>query len=85
MNEYVKIKAKFAKSEADTGSIEIQVVDLTEKINNLVVHLGTNKKDLSSKRGLLKLVHKRKKFLDYVKKENDSTYKELISELGLRK
>lgn len=85
MRDYSKIKAKFLKCETDTGSIEVQVIDLSEKINSLVKHLEDNKNDLSSKRGLLKMVNKRRRFLDYIQKESDSKYKELISELGLRK
>lgn len=85
MKDFLKIKAKFAKNESDTGSVEVQVVDLSQKIEGLVNHLESNKKDFSSKRGLLKLINKRRRFLQYVQKENNSTYKELISELGLRK
>ncbi len=85
MKDFLKIKAKFANSEADTGSVEVQVVDISEKIDSLVKHLEINKKDFSSKRGLLMLLNKRRRFLKYVQRENDSTYKELISELGLRK
>jgi small subunit ribosomal protein S15 len=85
VKDFLKIKAKFAKGEADTGSAEVQVVDISEKISGLVKHLEINKKDFSSKRGLLMLLNKRRKFLKYVRRENDSTYKELISELGLRK
>lgn len=85
MKDFGKIKAQFAKSASDTGSVEVQVVDLSARIDALIKHLDVNKKDVSSKRGLLKLVNKRRKFLKYIKNENDSAYKELISGLELRK
>ena len=85
MTKFDEIKIKFAKSKDDKGSIEVQVVDMTSKIENLVKHLDDNKKDFSSKRGLLNLVSKRRRFLKYLKKENETRYKEIISDLGLRK
>lgn len=76
---------KFKKNEKDCGSVEVQVITLTDKILQLTGHASSNPKDYSSKLGLVKLVSKRKRFLDYVKKHNEPIYRELISALGLRK
>lgn len=81
-NEIIK---KFMQHEKDCGSVEVQVIDLTDKIKKLTEHTVANPKDHSSKVGLLKMVNRRKKFLDYTKKHNEPMYKELIKELGLRK
>ena len=76
---------KFARTEGDTGSPEVQVAILTERINNLTEHFKDNKKDNHSRRGLLAMVATRRKLLDYVKKKNDERYKTLIGELGIRR
>ncbi len=76
---------KFARAEGDTGSPEVQVAILTERITNLTEHFQTNKKDNHSRRGLLTMVATRRKLLDYVKRKDESRYKALISELGIRR
>ena len=76
---------KFAQTENDTGSPEVQVAILTTRITNLSAHFKTHKKDNHSRRGLLKLVSQRRKILDYVKSKNQDRYKTLIKELGLRR
>ncbi|QQL46315.1 30S ribosomal protein S15 [Sulfuriroseicoccus oceanibius] len=75
----------FRQHESDTGSSHVQIARLTERILHLTAHMGSNRKDFSSRRGLLKLVARRRKLLDYVKRENEEQYKELIQKLGLRK
>tara|TARA_B100000989_G_scaffold280755_1_gene244424 strand:+ start:295 stop:564 length:270 start_codon:yes stop_codon:yes gene_type:complete len=74
----------FSENEKDRGSTNIQVAILTERINNLTNHLKNNKKDQSTRRGLLKLVGRRKKLLSYLRKRNTDKYKDLIKSLGLR-
>ena len=69
----------------DTGSPEVQVAILSERIRYLTEHFKIHKKDNHSRRGLLMMVNKRRKLLDYLKSKNFSTYKQLISDLGLRK
>lgn len=76
---------KFARTEGDTGSPEVQVAILTERINNLTEHFKDNKKDNHSRRGLLAMVATRRKLLDYVKRKNDERYQALIGELGIRR
>ena len=76
---------KFAQTENDTGSPEVQVAILTTRIKNLSEHFKTHKKDNHSRRGLLKLVSQRRKILDYVKSKNEDRYKTLIKELGIRR
>ena len=76
---------KFAQKENDTGSPEVQVAILTTRITNLSEHFKTHKKDNHSRRGLLKLVSQRRKILDYVKSKDESRYKTLIEELGIRR
>ena len=76
---------KFAKKENDTGSQEVQVAILTTRITNLSEHFKTHKKDNHSRRGLLKLVSQRRKILDYVKSKDESRYKTLIEQLGIRR
>ena len=80
-----EIIAKFGKNEADTGSPEVQVALLTERINHLTEHLKIHKKDHHSRRGLLKMVGQRKGLLDYIKDRDVVGYRELIAQLGLRK
>ncbi len=74
-----------AQAEGDTGSPEVQVAILTERIVNLTEHFKTHKKDNHSRRGLLMLVNKRRSLLDYLKKIDVARYTALITKLGLRK
>ena len=76
---------KYKISNDDTGSANVQVALLSEKIDSLSNHFKTHKKDNHSRRGLLMMVNKRRKLLDYLKSKNFSTYKQIISDLGLRK
>jgi len=79
------IVKKYAKSENDTGSVEVQVAILTEEINNLTEHLKEHKKDFHSRRGLLKKVGRRRSLLNYLAKKDITRYREIIKNLGLRK
>ena len=74
-----------AQHEGDTGSPEVQVAILTERINNLTEHFKGHHKDNHSRRGLLMMVNKRRSLLDYLKKKDASRYTALIAKLGLRK
>lgn len=74
-----------AKGKADTGSPEVQVALLTERITNLTEHFKTHKKDNHSRRGLLAMVSTRRRLLDYLKKRDDARYKAIIEKLGLRR
>lgn len=74
-----------ATKKGDTGSPEVQVAILTERINNLSTHMQTNKKDFSSRRGLLKLVATRRTLLDYLKRKDEGRYSALIEKLGIRR
>ncbi len=76
---------KFQTHKSDTGSPEVQIAILTERINLLTDHLKTHKKDNHSRLGLLKLVGKRRKLLDYLKKNEEGRYLKIIKKLGLRK
>ncbi len=76
---------RFGRHENDTGSPEVQVSMLTERINLLTEHFKSHKKDHHSRRGLLKMVGQRRRLLDYLKKGNVQRYRDLIAELGLRK
>ena len=76
---------KFAAQDGDTGSPEVQVAILTERISNLTEHLKTHKKDFHSRRGLLVMVGKRRRLLDYVKRKDVNRYQKLIGELGIRR
>ncbi len=80
-----EIVEKFGGSKDNTGSTEAQIAIFTERINDLTGHLKENKQDHASRRGLLKLVGKRRKLLNYLKKKDIEKYRELIDELGLRK
>ena len=75
----------FELHEGDTGSTEVQVALLTERINQLTGHMAANRHDYNSQRGLLKLVGKRRRLLTYLSKEDVGRYHKLIKELGLRK
>lgn len=83
--EKAKIIADFARFEGDTGSVEVQVALLTATINKLTVHMNVNKKDFHSNRGLLMMVGKRKKLMEYLKNEDVNRYRDLVAKLGLRK
>ena len=80
-----KKNKELALHEKDTGSSQMQIAQLTEKISVLSEHIKKNKKDKHSSVGLIKAVNKRKKLLDYLKKNKMETYKEVISKLNLRK
>ena len=80
-----EIIKEFGRTRNDTGSPEVQVALLTERINTLTEHLKENKKDHHSRRGLLKMVGKRRGLLDYLKKTDLEGYRALIARLGLRK
>jgi len=75
----------FSRGEADTGSPEVQVAILTERISNLTGHFQTHKKDNHSRTGLMRLINQRKTLLAYLKKTNVASYETLIDKLGLRK
>ncbi len=75
----------FRAHEKDTGSTEVQLALLTERINDLTEHLKTQPKDFSSRRGLLKLVGKRRRLLDYLKRKDIKRYREILDKLNLRK
>jgi small subunit ribosomal protein S15 len=76
---------QFGKSENDTGSTEVQIALLTERIKYLTDHFKEHKKDFNSRRGLLMLVGRRRRFLDYLKMTNVESYRKLIVALGIRK
>ncbi len=76
---------EYATKEGDTGSPEVQVAILTERIRNLTDHFQTHRKDNHSRRGLLKLVSQRRKLLDYLKAKDEARYQSLIQRLGLRR
>ena len=75
----------YATKTDDTGSPEVQVAILTERINNLTEHFRTHKKDLHSRQGLLKMVSRRRRLLDYLKRNDQERYSTVIQRLGLRK
>ena len=79
------IVAKFARGSADTGSPEVQIAILSERIGELTEHFKEHKKDHGSRRGLLMLVSKRRRLLDYLKKCDADRYREVIGKLGIRK
>jgi len=76
---------KYGRSDGDTGSAEVQVALLTERINELTEHLRTHGKDHHSRRGLLMLVGKRRRLLDYLKGKDAQRYSDLIKRLNIRK
>lgn len=76
---------KFATKSDDTGSPEVQVAILTERITNLTEHFKDHKKDNHSRRGLLKMVSQRRSLLDYLKRKDEGRYQTLIAELGIRR
>ena len=76
---------KFAIEKGDTGSPQVQIAILTERINNLTGHFKDHKKDVHSRRGLLKMVSLRRKLLDYVREKDEKRYKTLIKRLEIRR
>ena len=76
---------EYATKKGDTGSPEVQVAILTERINQLSEHMQTHKKDFHSRRGLLAMVAKRRKLLDYLKEKDEERYQKLIKSLGIRR
>lgn len=83
--ERLEVIKKFARSKGDTGSPEVQVALLTQRINYLTEHFSKHKKDHHSRLGLLKMVGNRRRLLAYLKKSDVKAYEKLIAELGLRK
>ena len=80
-----EIIARHRRHEIDTGSVEVQVAILTERITELTEHFKIHRHDHHSRRGLLKLVGKRRRLLDYIKREDVERYRSLIAKLGIRK
>ncbi len=80
-----EILKKFKKSELDTGSPEVQVALITARINDMSLHFATHKKDNHSRHGLIKIVNRRRKLLDYLKSKDQKRYEQLISSLEIRK
>ena len=85
MSETTTDPTEFRLHEKDTGSADYQVALLTQRIKHLTEHLGTHSKDFSSRRGLLRLVARRRKLLDFLKRDNEERYKKIIAGLGLRR
>ena len=80
-----ELVTKFGKAERDTGSAEVQIALMTERINDLTQHLREHSKDHHSRRGLLMLVGRRRRLLNYLQRSNLESYRSLVKELGLRK
>jgi small subunit ribosomal protein S15 len=80
-----EIIGEFKRHEKDTGSAEVQIAILTHRINRLTEHFEVHKKDYSSKRGLLKLIARRRKLLNYLKKTDKERYFQILKKLNLRK
>jgi small subunit ribosomal protein S15 len=76
---------EFAQSNGDTGSPEVQIAILSERIRNLTDHLGSHKKDFHSRRGLLVMVGQRRSLLDYLRRKDQARYEAIIGRLGLRR
>ncbi len=85
MTTKAEIIEKHKRHDGDTGSPEVQVALLTERINHLTEHIKEHQKDHHSRRGLLKMVGQRRRILDYLKKKDLEKYRSLIKELGLRR
>jgi small subunit ribosomal protein S15 len=81
----IELINNYALSATDTGSVEVQCAILTERINSLTGHFKINQKDFQSRRGLLVMVNKRRRLLEYLKRCDEARYKELVARLGLRK
>ena len=80
-----EIVGEFRKNDSDTGSPEVQIAILTTRINNLTEHMRTNKKDYSTRRGLLGMVSRRRRLLDYLRQVNPDRYLDIIEKLNIRK
>ncbi|GGP19588.1 MULTISPECIES: 30S ribosomal protein S15 [Silvimonas] len=80
-----EIVGQFQRAAGDTGSPEVQIALLTARINDLTPHFKANAKDHHSRRGLLKMVSRRRRLLDYLKRTDADTYRDVIAKLGLRK
>ncbi len=80
-----EVIGQFRHADADTGSPEVQIAILTERINGLTEHMRTHRKDYASRRGLLGLVSRRRRLLDYVRGEDPQRYLDIIGKLGIRK
>jgi small subunit ribosomal protein S15 len=85
VEEKARVMKEFATKEGDTGSPEVQVAILTSRITTLTEHFKSHAKDNHSRRGLLKLVAQRRKLLDYLKRNDESRYQNLIQRLGIRR
>ena len=79
------IRSEFQRHDRDTGSSEVQIATLSKKIQLLTEHLKKNKKDHASRYGLIRMVNNRRSLLDYLKREDEAKYKEIIAKLGLRR
>jgi len=84
-NKIEEILQKYKVHQKDSGSVPVQIIKLTEEINRLVKHLKAHQHDFDSKLGLLKMVSKRRRYLNYLKRKEKETYQSLINDLGLRK
>ena len=84
-DEKREVVAQFGRDESDTGATEVQIALLTRRINHLTEHVRTHKHDHHSRRGLLMLVGRRRRFLNYLQKKDLEGYRSLIRELGLRR
>jgi len=84
-NKTLEIIKNFGTNENDSGSADVQVAILSERIKNLTEHLKTHKKDFGSRRGLLSMVGQRRNLLQYIKNKNEDRYTDLIKKLGLRR
>jgi len=84
-DEKTQIIAEHARSTGDTGSTEVQVAVLTKRIADLTEHLKTHRSDHASRRGLLQMVGRRRRLLEYLRREDVERYRELIAKLGLRR
>jgi len=80
-----EVIGQFKKNDSDTGSPEVQIAILTTRINHLTEHMRSNKKDYSTRRGLLGMVSRRRRLLDYLRKVNPDRYLDIIEKLGIRK
>jgi small subunit ribosomal protein S15 len=84
-NQKAELVQQYQRAKGDTGSPEVQIALLTARITDLTEHFKTHVKDHHSRRGLLRMVSRRRKLLDYLKRNNADTYRQLIDRLGLRK
>ena len=85
LEEKLKIIEKYKLHKLDTGSAEVQIALLSEEIKRLLFHLKKHSKDFHSKRGLLKMVSKRRRLLSYLREEDEKRYKDILKKIGLKK